>query len=448
MMKVCKFGGSSLADANQVRKVCGIIARDKERRLVVVSAPGKADDADTKMTDLLIDCANKKTAGSDYKAVLDRIIGKYRDIAEGFGLGGGIMEAISADLNSRLNARGLTDKEFMDSMKAAGEDNSAKLIAECLKSLGLAARYVNPLDAGLILSVENGSVKVPASSYEAMKRTLKADDIIVFPGFFGYSEEGRVVTFPRGGSDITGAILAAAVKADVYENFTDVDYIYTVSPKTVANPRPIYSSTYNEMREVAYSGFSVLHDEALLPSEKAGVPIHLLNTNNPDKGGTVISNEKSRNDVITGIACNKDFVGITMYKRLMNKEVGFLKRLMDIFYDEKISIEHLPTSIDSVSVIVKRENIEGRLDGIVGRIKTELEVDELMVDDDIALVAIVGENMNNRIGILARICSAISDQYINIIVVCQGASQNNIIIGVRNGDSDNAVKALYKTFIL
>jgi aspartate kinase len=448
MMKVCKFGGSSLADANQVRKVCGIIARDKERRLVVVSAPGKADDADTKMTDLLIDCANKKTAGSDYKAVLDRIIGKYRDIAEGFGLGGGIMEAISADLNSRLNARGLTDKEFMDSMKAAGEDNSAKLIAECLKSLGLAARYVNPLDAGLILSVENGSVKVPASSYEAMKRTLKADDIIVFPGFFGYSEEGRVVTFPRGGSDITGAILAAAVKADVYENFTDVDYIYTVSPKTVANPRPIYSITYNEMRELAYSGFSVLHDEALLPSEKAGVPIHLLNTNNPDKGGTVISNEKSRNDVITGIACNKDFVGITMYKRLMNKEVGFLKRLMDIFYDEKISIEHLPTSIDSVSVIVKRENIEGRLDGIVGRIKTELEVDELMVDDDIALVAIVGENMNNRIGILARICSAISDQYINIIVVCQGASQNNIIIGVRNGDSDNAVKALYKTFIL
>jgi aspartate kinase len=238
------------------------------------------------------------------------------------------------------------------------------------------------------------------------------------------------------------------VKADVYENFTDVDYIYTVSPKTVTNPKPIYTITYTEMRELAYSGFEVLHDEALLPAEKAGVPIHLLNTNNPEKGGTVISGEKSRSEVITGIACNKNFVGITMYKRLMNKEVGFLKKLMDIFYDEKISIEHLPTSIDSVSVIVKQENIRGKLDKIVDRIKNELKVDEINVDSDIALVAIVGENMNNRIGILARICSAISDQYINVIGVCQGASQNNIIIGVRNNDSANAVKAIYKAFIL
>jgi aspartate kinase len=190
--------------------------------------------------------------------------------------------------------------------------------------------------------------------------------------------------------------------------------IYTVSPKTVTNPKPIYTITYNEMRELAYSGFDVLHDEALLPAEKAGVPIHLLNTNNPDRGGTVISKEKNRSDIITGIACNKDFVGITMYKRLMNKEVGFLKKLTDIFYDEKISIEHLPTSIDSVSVIVKQEDIKGKQDKILGRIKVELEVDELKVDNDIALVAIVGENMNNRIGILARICSAISDQYINV----------------------------------
>lgn len=447
-MKVCKFGGSSLADANQVRKVCGIIGKDRERKIVVVSAPGKINDDDIKITDLLIDCAEKKKKGADFGETFDKIIGKYRNIAAGFCLGDEIIDAIASDINARLNAQGLSDKEFMDSMKAAGEDNSAKLVALCLCSLGLKAKYVSPKEAGLILSVENGSVKVPESSYRAMKSALRADETIVFPGFFGFSAEGRVVTFPRGGSDITGAILAAAVDAEVYENFTDVDYIYTVSPRTVKNPKPIYSITYNEMRELSYSGFSVLHDEALLPAEKAGVPIHLLNTNNPDHGGTIISNEKNQSDVITGIACNKDFIGITMYKRLMNKEIGFLKKLMDIFYDEGISIEHLPTSIDSVSVIVKQENIGGKLDKIVERIKSELEVDELMVDKDIALVAIVGENMNNRIGILARICSAISDQYINIIVVCQGASQNNIIIGVKNNDSANAVKALYKAFIL
>ncbi len=225
------------------------------------------------------------------------------------------------------------------------------------------------------------------------------------------------------------------------------DYIYTVSPN-VKNPKPIYSITYHEMRELSYSGFGVLHDETLLPAEKANVPIHLKNTNNPTNKGTVISNEKTENDIITGIACNKDFVSLTMYKRMMNKEVGFLKRLMDIFYEEKISIEHVPTSIDSISVIVKKENLGAKLETIKNRIENELQVDNLVIENDIALVAIVGENMNNRIGILSRICGAISDQYINVITVCQGASQNNIIIGVKNSDSDSAVRSLYKTFIL
>jgi aspartate kinase len=447
-MKVSKFGGSSLADANQVKKVCDIIISDPDRRIIVVSAPGKINDSDTKMTDLLIECANLKTQGSDYRPVLEKIINKYRNIAQGFNLSDAILGVIEQDLEARLNDESLSPAEFMDSMKASGEDNSAKLVTECLKSLGVNASYLSPKAAGLILKNDNGNVSIVESSYETLKTTLKSEGVIIFPGFFGYSSEGKVLTFSRGGSDITGAILAAAVKADVYENFTDVDYIYTVNPRTVKNPKPIYSITYHEMRELSYSGFGVLHDETLLPAEKANVPIHLKNTNNPTNKGTVISNEKTENDIITGIACNKDFVSLTMYKRMMNKEVGFLKRLMDIFYDEKISIEHIPTSIDSISVIVKEEYLGSKLDKIKERIEKELQVDQLIIEKGIALIAIVGENMNNRIGILSRICGAISDQYINVITVCQGASQNNIIIGVKNSDSDSAVRSLYKTFIL
>jgi aspartate kinase len=448
IMKVCKFGGSSLADANQVKKVCDIIKGDPDRKIIVVSAPGKINDSDIKITDLLIECANQKLSGGDYKTVLNKIVDKYRNIALGFNLNESILDTINKDLESRIDDKSLSASEFMDSMKAAGEDNSAKLVAHCLKSLGVDASYLSPKAAGLILKKEHGNVTVLDSSYAALKNSLKSDGIIIFPGFFGYSAEGKVLTFSRGGSDISGAILAAAVKADVYENFTDVDYIYTVSPKTVKNPKPIYSITYHEMRELAYSGFGVLHDETLLPAEKANVPIHLKNTNNPNNKGTVISNVKTENDIITGIACNKDFVSLTMYKRMMNKEIGFLKRLMDIFYEEKISIEHVPTSIDSISVIVKKENLGAKLETIKARIENELQVDNLVIENDIALVAIVGENMNNRIGILTRICGAISDQYINVITVCQGASQNNIIIGVKNSDSDSAVKSLYKAFIL
>ncbi|NMA38006.1 MAG: aspartate kinase, partial [Papillibacter sp.] len=384
-MKVSKFGGSSLADANQVKKVCDIIISDPDRRIIVVSAPGKINDSDTKMTDLLIECANLKTQGSDYKPVLERIINKYRNIAQGFNLSDAILGVIEQDLEARLNDKSLSPAEFMDSMKASGEDNSAKLVTECLKSLGVNASYLSPKAAGLILKNENGNVSIVESSYETLKTTLKSEGVIIFPGFFGYSSEGKVLTFSRGGSDITGAILAAAVKADVYENFTDVDYIYTVNPRTVKNPKPIYSITYHEMRELSYSGFGVLHDETLLPAEKANVPIHLKNTNNPTNKGTVISNEKTENDIITGIACNKDFVSLTMYKRMMNKEVGFLKRLMDIFYDEKISIEHIPTSIDSISVIVKEEYLGSKLDKIKERIEKELQVDQLIIEKGIAL---------------------------------------------------------------
>lgn len=446
-MKVCKFGGSSLADTNQVEKVRSIVKSDPERRIVVVSAPGKSDKNDIKITDLLIECIRLVKKELPYRNVLKRIVDKYKKIADGFGVDELFVNSIEEDLNKRLT-NNINERDYLDNIKAAGEDNSARLIAECFKKRGINAVYINPRDAGLILREENGYVSTLDESYLNLSKLNYIEETVVFPGFFGYSETGKVITFSRGGSDITGAILAAATNARMYENYTDVDYVFTVDPGIVDSPKPIHSITFSEMRELSYSGFGVLNDEALIPAEKANIPIHLLNTNNPDTMGTIISNTKSETAVVTGIACNTGFCSITMYKQLMNKEIGFLKKVMDIFYNEKISIEHVPTGIDSVSIIYKGESLDDcRLSRISSSLQQELMVDKIDVEKDIALIAIVGQNMNNHVGILAQICNTISQEGINIIVVCQGASQNNIIIGVKDEDYKKAIKALYKSLI-
>ena len=259
-MKVAKFGGTSLADAAQIRKVAGIVTSDPERRLIVVSAPGKRNKADTKVTDLLIACAQQHLATGAAAKELQAVVDRYAEIARDLGLAGELAERIEADLRARLATSTADPGQFLDTMKAAGEDNSARLFAAYLQSRGAPAHYVSPRDAGLVLSHEFGNAQVLPESYENLAKLRDAPGITIFPGFFGYSPEGAVVTLPRGGSDITGSILAAAVKADVYENFTDVDSVFVANPSVVRNPQAIPELTYREMRELSYAGFSVFHE--------------------------------------------------------------------------------------------------------------------------------------------------------------------------------------------
>ena len=264
-MKVCKFGGTSLASAEQIKKVCDIVVSDSNRKVVVVSAPGKRYSDDTKVTDLLIQLANSLISNNNAEEELKAVVERYRDIAEGLNLTNEIICDIESNLKIRMEKNLNSNEKLMDCMKAAGEDNSAKIVASYLKSIGYNAKYINPKDAGLFLSDEYGNARVLPQSMKNLKKLNDIEGILIFPGFFGYSLSGEVVTFPRGGSDITGSILAAALKVDLYENFTDVDNVYSANPKLIKNPKPISILTYREMRELAYAVFSVLHEETIAP---------------------------------------------------------------------------------------------------------------------------------------------------------------------------------------
>ena len=279
-MKVVKFGGTSLSSAEQIKKACNIILADKERKIVVVSAPGKRHKEDAKITDLLIKCAKNHLKDENTDKIVSEIVGRYKEIAEGLNLNDDILDNICKDIASRISQKTEHKTQFIDCMKAAGEDNSAKLVAEYLKSKNVKAQYINPRDAGLVLSDEFGNARVLPESYDNLKKLNSMDGILVFPGFFGYSSKGEIVTFSRGGSDITGSILAAALDADVYENFTDVDFVYAADPNVIKNPKPITKITYREMRELSYGGFSVLHEETLEPVFRKNIPVNIKNTNN------------------------------------------------------------------------------------------------------------------------------------------------------------------------
>ena len=448
-MKVSKFGGTSLATAEQIIKVCDIITSDTERSLVVVSAPGKRFKDDIKVTDLLINCANKFLDAGSAEVELNAIVCRYEEIAKGLGMKDEIVEVIENDLRSRLTKE-IQDKEkFMDLLKAAGEDNSAKLIAAYLKSKGHDAKYINPKDAGLLLSDEYGNARVLPESYKNLKELREYGGIAIFPGFFGYSKTGDVVTFPRGGSDITGSILAAAVQADLYENFTDVDSVFVANPNIIQNPKSISVLTYREMRELSYAGFSVLHEETLEPVYRMGVPVCIKNTNNPEGLGTTIVTERNIHETgpVAGIACDNGFCSIYVSKYLMNREVGFGRKLLNILEDESISYEHIPSGIDDVSVIIREKGFSRDIENrILYRIKNELLADDAHVERNIAMVVLVGEGMNKKIGVAARATSALARGNVNIEMVNQGTSEVSVLFGVKEWDSVSAVKALYEEF--
>ncbi len=449
-MKVCKFGGSSVADAGQVEKIYQIVTSDPNRRIVVVSAPGKRNSGDTKVTDLLIACAEKKLAGQPTDEAFAALVERYASMQRELGVDAAVTEAIRADLQGRLEMDTSNKDKFMDNMKAAGEDNSAKLVAAAFCVKGTPAVYVNPGDAGMVLSDEFGSAQLLPESYPALKEALaKIDAIVIFPGFFGKTRSGDVATFPRGGSDITGAILAAAVNADVYENFTDVDAVYPVDPRLVPEvSHGISEMTYREMRELSYAGFGVFHDEAIIPAVKAGIPINIRNTNHPEAIGTmVLRNRRAHQGSVVGIASASGFCTIYIDKYMMNREVGFGRRLLQILEDEGISYEHMPSGIDNVSVVIREHNFTPAAEARVREhIMRDLQPDNLQIERGTALIMVVGEGLYYTPGMAAHATLALFREGISIDMMNQGSSEISMMFGVQSSQREQAVRALYHAF--
>ena len=452
-MKVCKFGGSSLADAAQLNKVIDIVLADPARRIVVVSAPGKRNSGDTKVTDLLIALADVALKGEDTSAALKAVVDRYAEIAATLKLGDEIVKTISDDLASRLaQVSRLTPPEFMDLLKAAGEDNNAKLVAVAFEARGKKVRYASPRDTGMVLEGEFGDATLNPESYAKLAKAFSNfEGIVIYPGFFGYTKEGKVATFPRGGSDITGSILAAAVCADVYENFTDVDSVYPCDPRIVEevkNGEGIPTMTYREMRELAYAGFGVFNDDAVIPAVKARIPINIRNTNHPTEPGTMI--QQSRRVVpgtVVGIASADGFCNIVVEKYLMNRMVGFGRRLLQVLENEGISYEHMPSGVDSQCVVIKEQYLpKEKEQRIIRRINEDLKPDFVTVERGITMLMIVGEGMCYTPGMLAKACLALASAGISLSMVNQGSSEVSFMLAIRAKDRDVAVRALYKAF--
>ena len=447
-MKVVKFGGSSVANATQISKIIDIVVADSERRIVVVSAPGKRCGDDTKVTDLLIALAMDVLDGNDYEPALLKVVERYAEIQRDLDLSADVIGTIEADLRDRITSRGENRLQFLDCMKASGEDNNAKVIAEAFVRQGHSAVYVNPGDAGMLLSDEFGNAEVLPEAYDKLAALKDSSEIIVFPGFFGYTRSGEVATFPRGGSDITGAILAAAVGAEVYENFTDVDSVYAMDPRIMPNAPAIDLMTYREMRELSYAGFGVFHDEAIIPAVKAEIPICIKNTNRPELPGTLVVPERKyeRADV-TGISSADGFCAIYIDKYMMNREIGFGRRLLQILEEEDISFEHTPSGIDNLSVILQSSELGAEKEQVVlKRIVEELSPDNVTIEHGLSLLMVVGEGMHYAVGMASQATVALSEAGVNIEMINQGASEISMMFAVKESDRKKAVHALGQTF--
>ncbi|KXT84881.1 Aspartokinase [Streptococcus sp. DD11] len=447
-MKVVKFGGSSLASATQLQKVLNIVKSDKERRFVVVSAPGKRDGSDMKVTDALIRYYRDYLAGNDLAPHQQWIIQRYSDIVTELGLKASVLERISKNILS-LASLPIDDNEFLyDSFLAAGEDNNARLIAAFFSQNGLPARYIHPKEAGLLVSSEPGNARILPSSYDKIEELNNSEEVLVIPGFFGVTRDGQICTFSRGGSDITGSIIAAGVKADIYENFTDVDGIFAAHPGIVHKPHSISELTYREMRELAYAGFTVLHDEALLPAYRGKIPLVIKNTNNPDHPGTRIVHQHSSEHLpVVGIAGDAGFVSINMSKYLMNREIGFGRKVLQILEELNIGWEHMPTGIDDLSIILReRELTPIKEEEILRQLLQKAEVDHAEIEHDLSIIMIVGEKMKSRIGVTATATKALSENKINIQMMSQGSSEVSIMFVVNKEQEKAAIRALYRAF--
>lgn len=449
MYKVAKFGGTSLADATQIRKVIDIVRSDPERKLIVVSAPGKRHADDTKITDWLIRLAEGQINGIDTTKPYEAILERFRSILADFALDPKHLDGIRERLDEAIATPRDNPAYYLDVIKSLGEDFSARVVALAMDKLVGPTVYVHPKDAGLILSDEPGNAQVLMSSYPKLAKLKKRKERVIFPGFFGATRKGKVVTFSRGGSDITGSILAAATAADMYENFTDVDNVYAADPRLVQGAAPVTELSYREMRELSYAGFSVFHDEALIPVFRARIPVCIRNTNRPEAPGTMLRETRdAETRPIAGIASSGSFVSINITKVLMNREVGFGRRLLQILEKAGVGYEHMPSGIDDISVLVKKSNLPPvLLDSIVRTIQDELKPDAVDVDDDLVVIMLVGEGMRYAVGIAARACSALARAGVNISMINQGASEISIMFGIASADRAKAVQALHDEFL-
>lgn len=446
-MKVIKFGGSSLASAQQVRKVVDIIQMDEERRIVVVSAPGKRFSEDIKVTDLLVQLHGAILSSNETTTILEEIYQRYEEIGLAFQVDTAILERIKKDLGS-LVTLDRDNPHFYDQILASGEDNNAKLIAGILKASGLAARYISPKELGVFVTDEPQNARILYSSYPKIYAWRNDPEILVVPGFFGFTEAGEVCTFSRGGSDITGAIVSAGVQADLYENFTDVDGIFAAHPGYIHEPESITEITYREMRELAYAGFSVFHDEALMPSFRAKIPVVIKNTNNPSHPGTLITTERTNWDhPVVGIASDEGFSMIYLSKYLMNREVGFTLRVLEILRDFDLNYEHMPSGIDDISIILRADQLNPELEEeLLRRIAYVIDPDELRITHDLSMVVVVGEGMKKRVGSMAESTAALARKKINIEMINQGSSEVSIMFGIHKDREQDAIRTLYYTF--
>lgn len=435
MKKVVKFGGSSLASAEQFRKVGDIIRSDEARRFVVPSAPGKRFDGDTKVTDMLYKCYAAAEAGEKFGKLLEDIKARYYEIIHGLEL------SLSLEEEFQVISESFAGKAGTDYAASRGEYLNGIVMAAYL-----GYEFVDA--AEVICFDEDGNFAADETNAKLSARLAEAESAVV-PGFYGAMPDGKVKTFSRGGSDVTGSIVAKAISADIYENWTDVSGFLVTDPRIIENPRVIETITYRELRELSYMGATVLHEDAIFPVRKAGIPINIRNTNAPQDKGTLIVESTCRrpNYTITGIAGKKGFAALNIEKDMMNAEVGFGRKVLQVFEENGISFEHMPSGIDTMTIFVHQSEFEEKEQKVLAGIHRAVNPDSVDLEANLALIAVVGRGMRATRGTAGRIFSALAHANINVKMIDQGSSELNIIIGVRNDDFEAAIKAIYDIFV-
>lgn len=436
MRKVLKFGGSSLASAEQFMKVGAIINSDPTVAYVVPSAPGKRNSSDTKVTDMLLHVYATACAGNDITTEMEAIKARYNEIIEGLGLKDFSLDADFEDIANSLKTA--PEKDYTASR---GEFLNGKIMAAYL-----GVPFIDAKD--IIFFNEEGKLNT-YKTQKVMEAKLAEYKKAVVPGFYGMGKNGKVKTFSRGGSDVTGSIVAQAAKVDVYENWTDVSGFLTADPRIVANPKPIKYITYRELRELSYMGASVLHEDAIFPVRQVGIPINIRNTNIPtDEGTWIVESTAHKQDyVITGIAGKKDFCTVFISKAMMNSEIGFCRKVLQAFEDNDISVEHMPSGIDTMTVVVHQDEFMEKEQKVISAIHRLAKPDSIEIESGLALVAVVGRGMKSASGTAGKLCTALANAGVNIKMIDQGSSELNIIVGIKNEDFERANKAIYNAFI-
>ena len=436
MVKVVKFGGSSLASAEQFAKVGNIIRMEESRKFVVPSAPGKRNSKDTKVTDMLYDCYALADADEDFRIPLMKIKDRYDSIINGLNL------KLSLEEEFKIITENFKNKAGVDYAASRGEYLNGIIMANYLG--------YEFLDAAEVIFFDEDGTFDAEKTHKVLAKRLDSMENAVVPGFYGSNPDGSIRTFSRGGSDITGSIVAKACKASMYENWTDVSGCLVADPRIVKNPEPIRVITYRELRELSYMGASVLHEDAVFPVRKAGIPINIRNTNDPEAPGTMIvdSTCQKADYTITGIAGKRGFVAVSIDKDQMNSQVGFCRKALQAFEENGISIEHMPSGIDTMTVFVHQAEFEGKEQQVMSSLRRLVNPDYTELEADIALIAVVGRGMKSQRGTAGRIFSALAHANINVRMIDQGSSELNIIIGVANEDFEAAIKAIYDIFVI